>query len=114
MTTTLFNRDSMARWYAQEHIKTDPGIRSVYYLPAESPQQEIRFVEVNDLIGNLEDSALEPLDFGVNRGMEDEHILLVLDVTPRQWDRIRKLSLPLPPGWSLEGAIKFSPRRSSR
>ena len=107
MPATLFDRDSMARWYAEEHIKTDPGVRSIYYLPTGAPDREIRFVEINELIGSLDDSALEPIDFGVDRGMEDEHTLLVLDVTPRQWDRIRASSLRLPEGWLLAGAIQY-------
>lgn len=107
MPATLFNRDSMAQWYAQEHIKTDPGVRSVNYLPTGAPDREIRLVEVNALIGDLNDNALEPLDFGVECGTDEEHTLWVLDVTPRQWDRLRESSLPLPEGWSLEGAVQF-------
>jgi hypothetical protein len=113
MPATKFDRDSMARWYAQEHINTDPGIRSVHYLPTEASPQEIRLIEVNDLIGDLDDSSLEPLDFGVDRGTEDEHTLWVLDVTPRQWESICDSSLPLPQGWSLEGAVEIPPRRGS-
>jgi hypothetical protein len=104
MPATLFDRDSMAQWYANEHIKTDPGVRSVYYLPTNAPEREIRFIEINDLIGDQNDDALEPIDFGVDRGMETEHALLVLDVTPNQWNRISQSSLRLPPGWSLENA----------
>jgi hypothetical protein len=33
--------------------------------------------------------------------------LLVLDVTPSQWDRIRQSLLPLPSSWSLEDAWKL-------
>jgi hypothetical protein len=107
MPAILFDRDSMAQWYANEHIKTDPGVRSVYYLPTDAPEREIRFIEINDLIGDQNDDALEPIDFGVDRGMETEHTLLVLDVTPNQWDRIMQSSLRLPSGWSLHGAIPF-------
>ena len=51
MTGTEFDRDTLAKWYAEQHIKTDPGIRSVYYLPKNAPKHEIRFIEVNELIG---------------------------------------------------------------
>jgi hypothetical protein len=105
MPATLFDRNAMARWYAEQHIKTDPGIRSVYYLPTSAPEREIRFIEVNELIGDREDDALEPIDFGVDTGTETEHKLLVLDVTPSQWDRIKGALLPLPQGWSLQDAI---------
>ena len=112
MPATQFNRDSMAQWYAEQHLKTDPGIRSVYYLPTKAPDREIRFVEINELIADRNDDSLEPLDFGVDTGTENEHKLFVLDVTQKQWDRINQpnsqTSLALPPGWTLEDAVPFS------
>ncbi len=110
MQATKFNRDAMANWYARQHIKTDPGIRSVFYLPTNAPDREIRLIEINELVGDRSDDALEPIDFGVDRGMESEHTLLVLDVTPGQWERIRQSLLPLPASWSLEHAKRL-PRR---
>ena len=105
MPATQFNRDSMAVWYAREHLKTDPGIVSVYYLPTNAGEREIRFIEVNRLIGDRNDDVLEPIDFGVDLGTDNAHKLFVLDVTPEQWDRIRAHNLSLPGNWSLDGAI---------
>ena len=62
MSITQFDRDSMADWYAREHLKTDPGIVSVHYLPTNSGDREIRFIEVNRLIGDRNDSSLEPIE----------------------------------------------------
>ncbi len=108
MPAIQFNRDSMASWYAREHLKTDPGIVAVHYLPANASEREIRLIEVNNLIGDRNDSALEPIDFGVDTGMETAHKLFVLDVTPQQWERIRTAELQLPGNWSLENAIHFT------
>jgi len=107
MPQTAFDRDAMAKWYATQHHKTDPGIRSVYYLPTDAPEREIRLIEVNELIADINDDALEPIDFGVDTGMEGEHKLFVLDVTPSQWDRIQQGLLALPQGWSLENHVIF-------
>lgn len=108
MPQTQFDRDTLANWYANEHLKTDPGIRSVFYLPANAPDREIRFIEVNDLLGDRNDEALVPIDFGIDMGSETEHKLLVLDVTPQQWNRIQEESLPLPAGWSLDDAVTYT------
>jgi hypothetical protein len=97
----------MARWYAQQHLETDPGIVSVYYLPTNSGEREIRFVEVNRLMGDRNDNALEPIHFGIDRGMDSAHKLVILDVTPEQWERIRKKKLSLPANWSLRRAIHY-------
>jgi hypothetical protein len=107
MPENQFNRDTMARGYAIRHLKTDPGIRTVYYLPARAPEREIRFIEINDLIANRDKHPLEPLDFGVDIGGAEGHTLVVLDVTPAQWEKINKKELQLPQDWSLDGAVPF-------
>ena len=108
MPATKFNRDSMARWYAQEHLKTDPGVASVYYLPTGAGDREIRLIEVNVLRAERTDAALEPIDFGVDRGTDAEHRLLIVDVTPKQWERMQARKLRLPDGWSLDGAVHYA------
>ncbi len=107
MATTQFDRDDMADWYATQHLKTDPGIRSVYYLPTNAPDREIRLVEINELVADRNDGTIEPIDFGVDRGMDSEHMLVVLDVTPSQWERIQQLLLTLPGNWTLDGAVSL-------
>ncbi len=107
MPATQFDRGAMARWYALEHRKTDPGIVSIHYLPTNAGEREIRLIEVNRLIGSRNDDALEPIDFGIDTGMESAHKLFVLDVTPEQWERIQKKELGLPANWSLGGAIHY-------
>jgi hypothetical protein len=107
MPATQFDRDTMASWYAQEHLKTDPGILSIHYLPKNASEREIRLLEVNNLIGDRNDSALEPIDFGMETGTDSAHRLLVLDVTPEQWKRIKAHELGLPQNWSVEGKISY-------
>ncbi len=107
MPATQFDRDSMACWYASEHLKTDPGIESVYYLPTNAGDREIRFIEVNRLMSDRTDDSLEPIDFGIDAGTDSEHRLFVLDVTPEQWSRIVAQKLSLPNSWSVVGAIPY-------
>ena len=107
MPNAQFDRNTMAKWYAARHLKTDPGLREVFYLPADAPEREIRFLEVNELIADRERDPAEPIDFGVDTGGESAHRLMVLDVTPAQWEKIQKGELPLPSGWSLAEANSF-------
>ncbi len=106
-----FNRDSTAAFYARRHKETDPAISEIYYLPTGAPANEIRFVEVNRSTWT---ARPEPIDFGVDGGTDNEHKLIVLDVTPEQWQEIREGTLPLPPGWTLEGSQEISGRRPRR
>ena len=105
-----FNRDEMANWYAQRHLKTDPGTREIYYLPSDAPEREIRFVEINELIAERDQDPIEPIDFGVDTDAATGHRLLVLDVTPAQWEKINKREIQLPQNWTLQGAIHVSRR----
>lgn len=89
-------------------MKTDTGIRSIYYLPTRVPDREIRFIEINELIADRHKNLLEPIDFGVDAGASTAHRLMVLDVTPTQWAQIQTNQLPLPDGWSLDGATSIS------
>ena len=98
----------MARWYAKEHLKTDPGIVAIYFLPKNAGEREIRYVEINKLIGNRNDDALEPIDFVIDTGTGNEHKMIVLDVTPEQWKRIKTGELQLPSDWTLDEAITYS------
>ena len=102
-----FNRNSMAKRYALRHLKTDPATEIIYYLPTNSPQREIRLVEVNNAIVERDSDASQALDFGVDVGNPAEHKLLVVDVTPAQWKRIQRKELRLPDGWSLSDAVEF-------
>jgi hypothetical protein len=107
MSVVQFDRDAMARWYADRHLRTDPGILESHYLPANAPDREIRLVEVNSLIGSRTENPIEPIDFGVDTGAPSKHTLLVADVTPEQWKRIEQGQLALPDGWSLEDSVHF-------
>ena len=110
MPAVAFDRDTLANWHARQHMKTDPGIRAIYYLPDNAAEREIRLVEVNEMIAERTDQALEPFRLGLDRGMETEHTIDVLDVTPAQWDKIKHGSLPLPQGWSLANSRSIEQR----
>ncbi len=105
MSEAAPDRDSMARWYADRHLATDPGIKQIYYLKANAPDREIRFLEVNDLIAVRDADPIEPMDFAVDVDGATPYALMVVDVTPDQWAKIERKEIPLPQGWSLDSAI---------
>lgn len=108
----LFDRDSMAATYARRHAAADADITAIYHLPAGAPPNEVRLVEVNRAILSVADP--EPIDFGVDTGTDAAHRLIVLDVTPAQWNEIQDGSRPLPPGWTLEGSENLTNGRPRR
>jgi hypothetical protein len=111
-TIQLFDRDAIAKQYADRHLKVDPGVVEIHYLPTNAPAREIRFLEVNGKI--IETSHLEPIDFGVDVEGVNHHVLLVLDITPTQWQAIQGGKLDLPEGWSLDNSMRFHKKRTHK
>jgi len=107
MSTAVYNRDSLAAFYAHQHLKTDLAVKKVVYLPQNSPEREIRFIEINDLMSERGPRDLVPIDFGIDMGQSSFHSLLVVDVTPEEWDAIEKKELAIPDEWSLEEMREF-------
>jgi len=108
---TKFDRDQMASWYANQHLNIDSEIDEVFYLPKDAEEREIRLIMVNkSLPERLDDDKLEPIDYGVDFDSENQHKLLILDVSKKQWQQIEKDEIPLPLNWTLENKIKFPNR----
>ncbi len=109
MTTETFNRESLAAWYAKQHLATDPGIRKVIYVPTGAGEREIRFLEISTLIHDVRSNRqLVPIDFGVDMGQESQHKLFVVDLTDEQWEQVLKGELKLPSGWLLESKVEYA------
>ncbi len=107
-TITAFDRDSLARWYAERHMEIDEAVLRIFYLPTNAPPREVRLLEVNRLIAEI--TPPEPVDFGVDVDGAEAHTLYVLDVTPNQWEAIERGDIQLPPGWSLAGRQELGRR----
>ena len=108
MSTATFDRETLAHWYAAEHLQTDPGIAKVIYLPQGAGPREIRFLEINTSIDEgPSNRPLLPIDFGVDTGQQSAHKLYVVDLTPQQWDQVLQKKLALPEGWSLDSKEEF-------
>jgi hypothetical protein len=95
-------RDEVAGWIASRHFAADSSIKEIWYLPAGSPPEEIRLVEVN---GRLAGGGwgVEPIDFSLDVG-NVQFRLLVADTTSEELEAGKRDPSILPPGWSLSGA----------
>jgi hypothetical protein len=100
------NRDQVAEWIARKHLAVDPGITDILYLPTDAPPEEIRLIEANSLLAALPDEDISPMDFGLNVECLNFK-LLVVDVTPSQWNRIVEGRSAIPQDWNLRDAQRF-------
>jgi hypothetical protein len=102
---TFNNRDEVAAWVAKKHLNVDSGIQEVWYLPQESPAEEIRLLELSDRFAGIESKA-EPIDFGLD--IEGALFrLFVADISSDEFDQIQHDPSRLPPGWSLKGSTRW-------
>jgi hypothetical protein len=101
------SRDEFAHWIARRHFNIDKGIVRIVYLPTNAPENEVRLLEVNDL-AIPEGAPVEAVDF-----MPDvegvQFSLFVADVTPNQYRGVEDGTIPLPKGWSVDGAQEILP-----
>jgi hypothetical protein len=102
------DRDRIAEWVAKQHLAADGSIRQVYYLPAGSPPQEIRLLEINERYSTPDDQP-EPFDFGLEVSGQALR-LSVADVSREQLEVMEQNPSFLPQGWKWEGARKWGVR----
>jgi len=94
--------EQFAQWLAQRHLSSDAAIERVVYLPAGSPGDEIRLLEVNRFLNTPATDAIEPLDFTPE--MDLPYRVFVADIKSDQWERVqREPGAVLPQGWRLDG-----------
>jgi hypothetical protein len=53
-TKAKFDRDELALNYANLHFDVDEGVREIYHLPQGAPPREIRLLEVNSLVAEIQ------------------------------------------------------------
>ena len=104
-----YDRDRMAKWYAKQGLRVDPGALAIYDLPTGAPDREIRQIGVT-IYSHEFPGPLEPIDYVVAIEGPNRHKLLMLNVTSARWERIELGECPLPDGWTLEGAKVYRPK----
>jgi hypothetical protein len=95
------SRDQVAAWLAEKDLIVDSSIREVWYLPEGAPDDEIRFLEINDRFPGSE-NEIEPFQSFVDITTPSYRVFTIY-ATSKQLDQIMKDPALLPAGWSLDG-----------
>lgn len=99
----MLTREEQARILADAHYRVEPGIKGIFRIsaPAEAeslPGEPIKLLEVNEFSIA---SGIMPLYFGAAPGRGIHCPSVIVEVTPGEFDRIRRRELTLPDGWTL-------------
>jgi len=84
---------------ARKHFQLEEGIdRFIWFKNGE--QDEIRLIEINR--NGIPEGAVVP--FYLEPTEEAPLPILIGDITPDEWQKVRQGIIPLPEGWSLENS----------
>ncbi len=102
MSEITQQRAAFAEWLARQHLGFDSRLMEIVYLPAGSPEDQVRLLEVNTGLYPDPDSPIVPIE--TTPAVTDLPFrVLIADVTPDEWKQIQTNRGLLPAGWSLEG-----------
>ncbi|MDA1053253.1 MAG: hypothetical protein O3C40_22605 [Planctomycetota bacterium] len=92
-----------ARKLADVHYNIEPGITEIYRVTGSAQDggqadEPIILLEVNE---NTIPSGIMPLSFGPSPAIGFEHSSIIIEVTPDEFESIKRLDMPLPNGWRL-------------
>jgi hypothetical protein len=103
------DRDQIAEWVADRHMRADGGIQQVWFMRSGSPADEIRLLEVSERFTG-EAAKIEPIDFGLDVDGA-KYKLLVADVSGDQLEKIKAdPANSLPTDWKIDGALIWGRR----
>jgi hypothetical protein len=97
------SKDDVARRLAKAHYAVEPGMREVYRLVASDdqegdPREPVKLLEVNDRTVAM---GIVPVGFGAHAAGGIAYPSVILEITPEEFDRVRRGDLPLPHGWRI-------------
>jgi hypothetical protein len=95
-------RAAFAEWLARQHLRFDPRLTQVVYLPTDAPNDEIRMLEVNIGLYPEPGKPIFPIETTPAVNTLPFRVW-VADVTPDEWKQIQTDPSLLPNGWKLEG-----------
>ncbi|MGF1578167.1 MAG: hypothetical protein ACFCD0_02260 [Gemmataceae bacterium] len=95
-------KDVQGKILAQKHYAVEPGLARIYRLTREGyeddPEEPIKLLEVNKL---TVPSGIMPLRFGPRPDAGIDFAMIILEVTPDEYDQIRAQELQLPNDWQI-------------
>ncbi|MCI0695797.1 hypothetical protein L0337_27805 [candidate division KSB1 bacterium] len=88
--------EEIVRRMAREHFEIEEGIERIIWFK-NGKQNEIHVIEVNR--NTIPEGAI--LTFYLRPTQEIPVPIILGDITPEEWERVKRGSISLPEGWSL-------------
>jgi hypothetical protein len=101
------SKDEVAGALIDWHFQIDPGLQEVYRIMSDSedrPDEPIKLLEVSGTV--METGSVDVFGFAPSDDITFR--CLIATITPEEFERVRGGSIPMPRGWSLLTARRFS------
>lgn len=101
-------KDQVARELAESHFLVEPSLKCVYWIVSENEgeNEPIKLLEVN--ADTVATGSVEVFTFAPTKDVP--YATAIAEVTPEEFERLKKNELKLPRGWSLAKAQLFEPK----
>ena len=106
------SKEEVAQRLANTHYAFETGITQIYRLVSlpereGDPNEPIKLLEISTTTPS---SGVMPLGFGPAAESGIPYPSVIVEVTPTEFDRIKKQQLPLPDGWTIgEPILRLTP-----
>jgi hypothetical protein len=102
----------VARVLASKHFEIEPGLTRVIRCSGAAevelrPSEPIKYLEVNE---STAPSGVMPLHFGPAPASGITFPSVIVEVTPEEYEKIKRKELPLPQGWGTEEELPKPPQ----
>jgi hypothetical protein len=84
---------------ARAHFEVEPGLRAIYRIESPDPKDlRIKLLEVNE---QTVPSGIVPVGFAPHPASGLHYPSVIIEVTPQEYEAIRRKELNLPAGWEV-------------
>jgi hypothetical protein len=98
------NLSEEAAALARAHYELEPGLRAIYRLEGPNPNDlRIKLLEINE---QTVPTGVIPVGFPPHPASGLHYPAVVIEVTPQEYEAIRRKELDLPDGWEVRDAYE--------
>ena len=101
----MLTREQAAQDLAEAHYSMDRSVRQIYRLVGDhedAPQEPLKLLEVN---ADTLPAGIVPVALGAIPSQGIAFPVVVVEITPTEFEQLERGELPLPHGWRRDGAL---------
>ena len=106
------SKDDAARELAEWHFRVEPELQQVLRIVGENEEaadEPIKLLEIN--AATVATGSVEPFAFAPSASTPFPTV--IAEITPDEFERVRRAEIKLPEGWSLSNVQKFDRPRAA-